>query len=146
MTIEILAQEALELQVALARRLAQPNQGSTSLSYAVDALGSARVDGGLAGLDQIDDLPVDHAAYDLVDDASIREIRPLVHDLLVGLPEALNALEIGEIHEPCAQAVVHVVIVVGDLVGDVRDLRLESRLAAVQESLTQLAELRRVRA
>ncbi len=43
-----------------------------------------------------------------------------------------------------AQAVVDVVVVVGDLVGEVRDLRLEARLPALEETLAQLAELARV--
>src|SRR5262249_46798711 len=43
-----------------------------------------------------------------------------------------------------AQAVVDVVVVVRDLVGDVRELSLETRLAPLQETSAELAELARV--
>ena len=55
-----------------------------------------------------------------------------------------SALELLERDEPRAQAVVDVVVVVGDLVGDVRELRLEARLAALEEAATDVAELARV--
>ena len=43
--------------------------------------------------------------------------------------------------EASAQAVVDVVIVVGDLVSDVGDLRFKSRLVLVQKTLAEIAKL-----
>ena len=45
-----------------------------------------------------------------------------------------------------ADAVVDVVVVVGDLVGEIRELRLQARLLPADEALAQLAELERVAA
>ena len=43
--------------------------------------------------------------------------------------------------EPRAQSVVHVVAVVGDLVGEVGELRLEARMGLAQKALTHLPQL-----
>jgi hypothetical protein len=50
----------------------------------------------------------------------------------------------GKVEQLRADTVVNVVIVVGDLVGEVGDLRLEPGLAALDEALAELAELARV--
>ena len=49
-----------------------------------------------------------------------------------------------DIDQPGAHAVVDVVIVVGDGIGEVRKLRLESGLRAIEESLADIAEQPRV--
>ncbi len=46
--------------------------------------------------------------------------------------------------QPGADPVVHVVVVVGDGVGEVRELRLERRLPPLEEAQAELAELPRI--
>ena len=46
--------------------------------------------------------------------------------------------------EPSPEPIVDIVVVVRDGIGEIRKLRLETRLSATQESLAQLAELSRV--
>ena len=47
-------------------------------------------------------------------------------------------------NEAGAQTVVHVVIVIGDLVGKVGDLRLQARLVFFQKALAKFAQFRRM--
>src|SRR5688500_1549420 len=57
------------------------------------------------------------------------------------LGEQRQRAELLERDETGAQAVIDVVIVVGDLVGDVRELRLETGLFALEEPFANVAEL-----
>ena len=54
--------------------------------------------------------------------------------------EQRDILQLGQLQQARAQPVVDVVVVVGDLVGEVGDLRLEAWLALLQEALADLAE------
>ena len=60
------------------------------------------------------------------------------------LREERQRPELLERDQTGAQAVVDVVIVVGDLVGEVRELRLEAGCVPLEEALADVAELARV--
>ncbi|CAM2149469.1 hypothetical protein PT2222_210122 [Paraburkholderia tropica] len=94
--------------------------------------------------DQIDDQRIDDAPHGLVNQPPPVDLRILgARGLVVGLPE----FDFGELldrQETGTQPVVDVVIVVGDFVGDIRDLRLDGRLASEQEALAQFAQTPRV--
>ena len=58
--------------------------------------------------------------------------------------EDRDLAELLELEQAGAQPVVDVVVVVGDLVGEVGDLRFERRPAFLEEALADVAELARV--
>ena len=96
------------------------------------------------GIDQIRDQTIDHAAHDLVHQAAAGEPRIPVADLRVVLEEQRHLEQLLHADEPGADAVVHVVIVVGDLIGEIGELRLQPGLLAADEALAELAESQRV--
>ena len=55
-----------------------------------------------------------------------------------------HVAQAAHIDQTRAQPVVHIVIVVGDLVSNVRDLRFESGLTSLEKSLAKLPELARI--
>ena len=65
--------------------------------------------------------------------------------LFVLAAEHAAAAQVLDRDQPGADAVVDVVVVVGDLVGEVGQLRLETGLQALQEPLAEFAELARIR-
>ena len=86
---------------------------------------------------------IDHAAHDLVDQppaAPARDTRPSRHR--TARRNSGTCRKLLERDQAGAQAVVEIVVVVGDLVGEIGDLRFERRLPALDEALAQLAELR----
>ncbi len=69
------------------------------------------------------------------------ELRVLpAHELELAAEHA-TAAQVLDRDQPGTNAVVDVVVVVGDLVGKVRQLRLEARLQPLQEALAEFAEL-----
>ena len=81
---------------------------------------------------------VDHPADRLVDQARLLDIRVARSDLAKDGPDQRHLGEVGDDEQPGAQPVVEVVVVVSDVVGECRDLRLGSgesvegeRMAAV---------------
>src|SRR6185437_15072232 len=78
---------------------------------------------------------------DLVDQPALAQVGVLGSDNVILTPEQAYFAQILEIDELGTNAVVDVVIVVGNLVGQVGDLRFEAGLAPVEETLTELAQL-----
>ena len=79
--------------------------------------------------DRVLDEAGDDAAGQLVDDARLFEAGMAVVDLAQELgDEGRGGADVGEREEAGAQAVVDVVRVIGDVVGDRRRLRLEARM------------------
>ena len=70
--------------------------------------------------------------------------RMLASDLLHVARENRDALELFNSQQPRAQAIVDIVIVVRDFVGEVRQLRFERRPLALHEALANFAEHARV--
>ena len=96
-------------------------------------------------LDQVAHDVVDHAPDDLVHQAPARQLAVAREHRIVLAREQRHAASSLERDQSGAQAVVHVVVVVGDRVREIGDLRLEARLPALEEALPEIAELARVR-
>ena len=85
---------------------------------------------------------VDHAPDHLVHEPAAAEVGvALLHVAQLPVDDGQIA-QLVERDEAGAQAVVDVVVVVGDLVGKVGELRLEPGLLALDEPPTEVAELR----
>ena len=114
-------------------------------AHRLDAGGLRRGEPPRGLLDQVAHDLVDHAPDHLVDEAAAGQLAVAREHRVVLAREQRHAAQLLERHQAGAQAVVDVVVVVGDGVGEVRDLRLEARLAALDEALPELAERARVR-
>ncbi len=90
---------------------------------------------------EVDDQRVDHPADRFVHHAALADLRKLRAHLARVAREQRNILQLGQLQQARAQPVVDVVVVVGDLVGEVGDLRLEARLALLQEALADVTQL-----
>ena len=144
-TVELLPQVALELEVLGEHGLAEPEQRRRAGANVLHA-GRTRLGDGLArGVDQVVDDEADHAPHDLVHQPPAADARVPGADEVELPAEDLDPAQVVDADEPGTQAVVDVVGVVGDLVGEVRELRLERRLAAFEEPLAEFAELPGVR-
>ncbi len=86
----------------------------------------------------------DHPAHGLAAEPLRLERGMALLDPTHVLREERQLLELLERDQPRAQSIVDVVVVVRDLVGEVRELRLEARLAALEEAFADVAELARV--
>jgi hypothetical protein len=69
---------------------------------------------------------------------------PLRRDDFILFAEQLATAKLFKIQQPRAQAVVDVMIVIGDLIGNVGDLRLQAWLPLFQEAGAQVTQLSRV--
>ena len=139
-SVQVRAQKTLELQVAIVRYFADADECRAGLTHVVNAGWRAFVYGLLRRLDQIEHLAIDHSSDDFMNHPPSGQVRPQRGYFLVRFAEALDALQVVQADEACAQAVVDVVMVVGYLVGDVRNLRLEPRFFAIQEAFAEGTE------
>ena len=123
------------------RDVAEADQSLRLRPHVVDGsdAGFAKAFGG--GIDQVGNQPVDHTAQDLEYQATAREIRICGRHVTVVLQEQRHLEQLLHGNEACAYAVVHIVIVIGNLVGEIRQLRLQAGLSPLNEALAQLAEL-----
>ena len=113
-------------------------------AHVVDVARRRCRDRGGARADEIRDELADHLADRLAALKLRLQAGMLPPDAAQVLGEQRQRGELLEGDESRAQAVVDVVVVVGDLVGDVGELRFEPRLRAVEEAPTDVAELARV--
>ncbi len=97
---------------------------------------------------EIGDDRVDHRAHGFVDHPAARDFsiapRGSSGNLIVVDAEQFRRAQFVFGQQPGAETVVDVVIVIGDLVGDVCELRLESWLQALEEPNAHIAESTRV--
>ena len=103
-----------------------------------------RPGGGLADrpgtrADEIRDQRPDHAPHRFVDQAPARDPGMLAQHRPQVAGDDAHARELLHLQEPRAQAVVDVVVVVGDLVGEVGDLRFERGPAPLEKALADVA-------
>ena len=84
---------------------------------------------------------VDHAANGLVELPPGRRLRISRDDRCVEPREHSHFLQFLDVDQPGAHAVIHIVIVVRDGIGEVGELRLEPGLRAIEESFADIAEL-----
>ena len=110
--------------------------GTVDLRFAIRAA---------ALVDRVLDEARDHAARQLVDGARLLELRIAVVDLAEEpVDKGDGGADVGKREETRAQAVVHIMRVISDIVGDRGRLRLEAWLAAEIERLQAIvAEDRR---
>ena len=87
---------------------------------------------------------LNHSAHGLAAEPLRLESGVALFDPTHVLREERQLPELLERDQPRAQSIVDVVIVVRDLVGEIRELRLEARLVALEESYADVAELARV--
>jgi len=99
-------------------------------AYVVDAAHPCSGDPRAAGVDHIDDHPIDHAADGLVDHPASGELRIALEYRRMFAAEQEDLAKCVDLHEPGAQTIIDIVIVVGDRVGQVGELRFEARLLA----------------
>ena len=97
-----------------------------------------------AGLYQIADQIVDHPPDYLMPQAARAEPRPLPFDPVVMQAEQIAVREAGECQQARPQAVISVMVIIGDLVGDIGYLRLQTRSLTVDKAPAYLAQGRRV--
>src|SRR5580704_6996927 len=143
--VDAIAQEALERLVELLRLLAEADERRRERPH-IRGRGYARGTQARCGsVYEVADQVIDHAPQDLVDQPPSGECRVLAAHHLVIPGEERNLCELLHRHEAGANAVVDVVIVIGNLVREISELRLESRLRAPQKPLAQLPELPRIR-
>ena len=137
MTIDVIAQVLLELEVLGGDCFAELHQRRRLRAHVFDVGGAGRLDRGLCRLDEVRDDVVDHPPHDFVDQAAILQLRIEREHRVVLAPEQRHVAQAVERDQSGAQAVVDVVIVVRDLVGEIRDLRFEAGLAALDEALAE---------
>ena len=144
MSIKMLPQVLLEFEVLGVDLLAEREQRRRQGPHGRDVAGLRGVERRARGVDQVVDRVIDHATHDFVDQASLLQLRVLLAHRLVLAADHFQLTQLVDRDQAGADAVVDVVIVVGDGIGEVRELRLERRLASLQESLADVAQLARV--
>ena len=87
---------------------------------------------------------MNHAANDLVDETPILQRRVARANFLVGPREQTLRSELLQGQQAGAVAIVDVVVVVGNGVSNIGDLRLETRLFPIEKSFTQIAQAPRI--
>ncbi len=142
--VDALVEELHELDMFLAGGVTEADEGLREGTDVIDRAGTGLVEARLGGADEVDDDEIDHPPDDLVDQAALAKIWVLCDDGVVLAAEEADFAQFAQVHELRADAVVNVVIVVRDLVRQVRDLSLEAGLLPVDKPLTQLPELTRI--
>jgi len=139
--IDVLTQKLHQLHVLLRHAITQIGERVLVQPHVIDGAGLQIRESRLGRANQIHDDEVDHATDDLVDQPAFAEPGIARNHRFVLPAKQTHLAQIAHADELCAQAVVDIVVVVGDLIGKVGDLRLEPRLAPVDESLAELAKL-----
>jgi len=124
--VEAIAQEALDAQVVSTH---PDRQGDQRFPAGVNVLRAGHTgigDADPAGVDEIGDLGIDRAADHLVREPALLEARPAPAHLGCRRGKGFEREHLLQIEQPGAQPVVHIVVVVGDLVGEVGDLRQQN--------------------
>ena len=144
MPVHTLAQETLQFQVLLAHRFAHGDQRATVRAHGVDILRRDDLEPLAAGADHINHHFVDHTTHDLVDAAARRQ-RGIRGAHAVKMPaHQRDFAQVFERDQAGAQTIVDIMVVVGNLIGEVGQLGLESGLLAIDEALTHIAEFARL--
>ncbi len=91
--------------------------------------------------DQIANLGVDHSPYRLVNQTAPANGGMEPPDVGDVARKKAQLFELLDPYQPRTQAVVDIVVVIGDFIGKVADLRFQRRLPAHQEAFTDLTQL-----
>ncbi len=145
MPVQVLVEKFLQRQVLLVtpRRTSTPAAAPASRTSSID-VGTLLLEAAARLLDQVGHDGADHAADDFVNQATIIELRITVAHVNVLRFEQWLFAQLLETDQARAKSVIDIVVVVGDRIGDVRQLRFEARLLAFQEALADVAELSRI--
>lgn len=139
--VEAVAEERHQLGVLLAACFAQRRKGRGLLADVVDGARLGGVDVGLGRGDQVGQDVVDHPPDDLVHQPALAQVGVFVRDNVVLPPEQANFQQLGDFDHPGADAVVDVMVVVSDFVGQVRNLGFEAGLLPMDEPFADVTEL-----
>src|SRR6266404_5778269 len=142
--VHMFAQERLQRVIELARTVAEADQRPWIGSNFGDRAHAGRGEARRRRIDQIGDEVIDHAPQNLVYLPAARERRVLRPHFIVIPLEQRDRQQLFHGDEAGANAVFDVVIVVGDFVGEVGELRLQSGLLTVDEPLAQFPEMNRI--
>ena len=136
MTIQVLAQEALETGVLFVNRIRHTHKRPAGPPDIVDRLWCGGVDVRSRLVDKIRHDGIDHTANDLVDQAPVVEIRiTFVHFVVLVAEQGLPA-QLLEADQARAETIIDVVIVVRDRIDNIGDLRLKSGLFTIQKAFS----------
>jgi hypothetical protein len=132
MAVEVVVQEALERVGLGAQRSGERDQRRRARTSSSEA-GAAAAIRRVLSASQVDDQRVDHPPHGLVDHPALAR-SPETPGARRRMPgEQRHRFELRDVEQAGAQAVVDVVVVVGDLVGQIGDLRFERRLPACRK-------------
>ena len=138
------AQECLQRMVQFARAVAESDQRSRMRPDLGDRPHPRCAEPRRRRIDQIGDQVIDHPPQNFINLPAARERRVLRLHFGVIVAEQRHRQQLLHGDEAGADAVLHVMIVVGDLIGEIRELRLESGLLAVDEAFAEFAEQNRI--
>ena len=137
--VEVLAEEGFE-GVELGAHLWGVADEAGGAVYVRQTLGGMGFDEALGMGDEVNGGGVDHAPDHFMHEAATREAGPVFFGALAVGAEDLNRIEGFERQEARAQAVIDIVIVVGNFVGHVGQLGFEAGAQVVKETFAQGAE------
>ena len=140
MAVDAFVQETLEFEVLGSQVGAHGDQGPTTAAHLVDVRGRALGDQLGAVPDHVPDDPIDHSPYCFMGEATRGGVGVFFTNEGVVAREQGHLRDLIDGDQPRPQAVVDIVVVVGDLVGEVGQLGLEAGLLAAQEPLSDLSQ------
>ncbi len=143
MLIEIQAQKLLQFVLLALNRGAESDERRCR-AHVIDSARRVGLDvfRGLAG--EVDHQRADHAPHGFVHQPSRFDLRILAQHLFHVARENADLYKLLERKQAGTQAIVDVVIVVGDLIGEIDKLRFERRPPPLHETLANSAEHARV--
>ena len=141
MRVELLAQKLFERHLNIVELRGERNQRAILFSNGIDTLGTGLIDFPLTGLDDIGDELVDHRSDDFSCQSRLFALRILAAHVSGSIGKEGNRLELPQIDQPGTDAVIDIVVVVGDFIRQICDLCFEAGLFAVDEPSADVAEL-----
>ena len=140
MAVQVPVKKPLQRGVLLLDGRRHADQRSGRRADVFDRRYACLVQPPLRFLDEVVDDRADHAPDDFVNETPILEVRITVaHPAVLRIEQPLFA-QLVEGQQPRSIAVIDIVVVVGDGVADIRDLRFEAGLPAQQESFPDVPE------
>ena len=140
MTIQVVQQEALEFTVLVEQRGAERRQ-RRRFPHVGQGLHGVVLDMHARGVHQVENQRVDDAAHGFGHHTPSRQGRIFLAHLRQVAGENPDLAQLFQRDQSGAQAVVDIVVVVGDLVRQIGDLRFERRLLLAEKTLADHAEL-----
>ena len=140
MLVQLLAEEGFQRVIQFACGVAESDQRirvRSDFGYRTDR---RFAEPRRRGIDQIGHQVIDHAPQNLVNKTAARQCGGFRLYFVVVASKQRHGQQLFDADEAGAYAVFHVVIVVGNLIGKVRKLRLQTGLLTIDEALAHLAQ------